>query len=79
MSQNNTSNRTTIATTANGMKEDLVTFIEHLEIVLLVSPELLNGGGVLQEVDERRGRLLESLEAGHHLSPHLDHFFKSTN
>jgi len=56
---------------------NLISVIEHLKVILLVSTELLNGGGVLEEGDEGGGGLLEGLEAGDNLGSALNHVMRN--
>jgi len=59
------------------LASNLISVIEHLEVILLISTELLHGGGVLEEGDKGGGGLLEGLEAGDNLGSALNHVMRN--
>jgi len=68
-----------IKTTFNqpsGKTLNLISVVEHLEIVLLVRSELLHSSLVLEEGDEGGGGLLERLKAGNDLGAAVDHIVR---
>lgn len=59
----------------NRSRGNLETLLEHLEVVLLVRSQFLNGTRILQESYKRSGGLLQSLQPRHDLHPPLHHIY----
>ena len=71
-------NQTTICanqTTLPDKITNLEAFLQHLEIIVLISPKLLNSSRVQKESHERCSSLLQRLEPRNHLSSPLHHVY----